>query len=136
MILALLGAALVTVLHAIRHTWIVVTVHGESMQPTLQPGQRLVARRRAGVACARGDVIVFAHPARSGDPRHRIKRVAAVAGEPVPPWLGSELTRVPTGQIVIVGDNPRSEDSRHLGLIDVRSVLAVVRMRTAPSAIH
>jgi len=48
---------------------------------------------------------------------YRVKRVAAIAGEPVPDWAREALsadaeTRVPPGKVVVSGDNPRSQDSR------------------------
>lgn len=107
--------------------WIRVTVRGNSMSPTLHDGQKLVARRRLRTP-RRREVIVFRVP----DPElpHRIKRVAAVAGDPVPDWLAStlpELARVPAGFVAVVGDNPRSQDSRQLGLVDCRDIVGTVR---------
>ena len=60
--------------------WIRVTVRGNSMSPTLHDGQTLVARRLLLRSPRRREVIVFRVP----DPElpHRIKRVAAVAGDP------------------------------------------------------
>ena len=107
--------------------WIRVTVRGNSMSPTLRDGQRLLARRLFRRPRHR-EVIVFRVP----DPElpHRVKRVAAVAGDPVPSWLAAALpglTRVPDGFVAVVGDNPRSQDSRQLGLIDCRDVVGAVR---------
>lgn len=107
--------------------WVRVTVRGNSMSPTLHDGQQLVARMRLR-APRRREVIVFRVP----DPElpHRIKRVAAVAGDPVPEWLASTLPGVevvPPGFVAVEGDNPRSQDSRQLGLIDCRDVVGTVR---------
>ncbi len=120
-----------------RGRWIAVTVRGNSMAPTFQDGQRLVVRRAAVAACARGDVVVFAlSPEQlerdlSKDLPYRVKRVAAVAGDPVPVWLRESLragphARIPPGKIVVAGDNALSQDSRHLGTIDTRAVVAVL----------
>ncbi|GAA2690700.1 MULTISPECIES: S26 family signal peptidase [Actinosynnema] len=106
--------------------WTRVTVRGGSMAPTLRDGQRLVARRRAR-GPRRGEVVVFRVP----DPvlPHRIKRVAAVAGDPVPDWLAPTMPgvhRVPAGFVAVAGDNPRSQDSRQLGLVSCRDVVGAV----------
>lgn len=109
--------------------WSRVTVRGNSMSPTLHDGQKLVARRLLRKP-RRREVIVFRVP----DPElpHRIKRVAAVAGDPVPDWLAPALpdvARVPAGFVAVVGDNPRSQDSRQLGLVDCRDIVGAVPRR-------
>ncbi|WP_220448853.1 S26 family signal peptidase [Nonomuraea mesophila] len=111
--------------------WFRVVVRGNSMSPTLWDGQRLLARRIRRDP-RRGEVIVF----RVADeqPPHRIKRVAAVAGDPLPDWLvpaPPDVSHVPAGYVAVAGDNARSQDSRHMGLIDCRDILATVRC--APS---
>ena len=108
--------------------WIRVTVRGNSMSPTLFDGQKLVARRLLLRSPRRREVIVFRVP----DPElpHRIKRVAAVAGDPVPAWLAPMLpgtSHVPPGFVAVVGDNARSQDSRQLGLVDCRDIVGAVR---------
>ncbi len=138
--LLLVGLALV--LHA-RRRWLVVTVEGNSMEPTLQHGQRLIARKvdrsgAKGPGFQRSDIVVFVLPPeqvralQSEDLVARVKRVAAIAGDPVPEWAraalsASEDTRVPPGKVVVSGDNPRSQDSRQLGYIDADAIIAVVR---------
>ncbi|MEU6788168.1 signal peptidase I [Nonomuraea angiospora] len=107
--------------------WIRVIVQGNSMSPTLRDGQRLFARRLRRDP-RRGEVIVF----RVADEQlpHRIKRVVAVAGDPLPGWLVPALpdvSHVPAGQVAVAGDNTtRSQDSRQLGLIDCRDILGAV----------
>ncbi|RKH46922.1 S26 family signal peptidase [Corallococcus sicarius] len=123
-----------------RRQWMVVTVEGNSMSPTLHHGQRVVARRLHGSGHARSDIIVFLLTpeqreamAQGDDPVHRVKRVAAVAGDAVPDWareaLGAdEHTRVPPGKVVVSADNAgRSQDSRQLGYIDASTIIGVVR---------
>lgn len=122
-----------------RRRWVVVTVTGNSMAPTLADGQRLFARRLRGPAgVARSDIIVFLLPAERLEAMdshalpYRVKRVAALAGDPVPEWAWPVLradaqTRVPAGKVVVSGDNPQSQDSRQLGYIDAESIIAVVR---------
>ncbi len=117
-----------------------ITVQGQSMEPTLHHGQRLVARRVAPSHAARlvrGDIAVFLLSgdqlggSAEGDPTLRVKRIAAVAGDPVPeslrsePWAGA-ATHVPPGKIIVLGDNPVSQGSRELGYIDAKAVVAVV----------
>ncbi|MFI6099341.1 S26 family signal peptidase [Lentzea sp. NPDC051213] len=107
--------------------WVRITVRGNSMSPTLHDGQQLLARRLRR-APRRREVIVFRVP--DEELPHRIKRVAAVAGDPVPDWLAPTLPgvpQVPAGFVAVVGDNPRSQDSRQLGLVDCRDIVGAVR---------
>lgn len=111
--------------------WTRVTVRGNSMAPTLRDGQRLLARRLRRDP-RRGEVIVFAVPEGMRDPADppcRIKRIAAVAGDPVPDWLAPALPGVPdvpAGHVAVAGDNPRSQDSRQLGLVPCRDIVGTV----------
>jgi signal peptidase I len=123
-----------------RRRWIVVAVQGNSMSPTLHDGQRIVARRLDHPnGHARSDVVVFLMPAAQratlgdGALPYLVKRVAAVAGDPVPDWAQEALganseTRVPPGKVVVSGDNTISQDSRQLGYIDAESLIAIVRL--------
>lgn len=115
----------------LRRRWIVVTVEGESMAPTLRDGQQILARRVGTRAeLQRGDVVVFrlssAQAHASERLVHRVKRIAALAGDPVPAWMGAQ-GRVPRGCVVVAGDNARSQDSRQLGYIDGSAIIAVVQ---------
>lgn len=117
----------------LRRGFALVTVYGESMLPTYRPGDRLVVRR--GRAAVQGEVVVFAVVGQSG---LMVKRVAAVAGEPVPadfrPTVSEEL--VPAGRLLVLGDNPTSLDSRLLGYIDADTMVGVVtRQLGAPSPV-
>ena len=105
-----------------RRRWMVVTVRGHSMTPTLHSGDRLVVRRWIrGAMPAVGDVIVFL----PDDRGYRIKRVAAIAGDPVPAWLGRDPGAcIPAGHVIVRGDNPRSEGSRELGYIPLGAIIA------------
>jgi signal peptidase I len=130
-----------------RHRWIVVAVRGHSMSPTLHDGQRLVARRLDRSLLpengyARSDIVVFLPPAAQRAAMdaealpYLVKRVAAVAGDPVPDWvrvaLGADSqTRVPPGKVVVAGDNAHSQDSRQLGYIDAEAIIAIVPLRGA-----
>ena len=143
-------AVVVVVLVALvvlRRRYVVARVWGHSMSPTFHDGERVVATRRRHYRV--GDVIVFrprsdaslsgvrvAEPPARGeapDVAWRIKRIAAVAGDPVPAWLETDHPVVPAGRVVVVGDNTgHSEDSRQLGYIDTASVAGAVPHRPAP----
>ncbi|MFL6141318.1 MAG: S26 family signal peptidase [Labedaea sp.] len=128
----LVGVGLVVLVAAVvgwrRYT--VARVCGQSMSPTYVDGERVLALRRRHYR--NGDVIVF-RPAGQlvmrGDPAWRIKRVTAVAGDPVPEWLSGKETTVPRGHVVVVGDNARSQDSRQLGYVGTAHVAGVVVRR-------
>jgi signal peptidase I len=127
----LLAAAAVT---WTRRRWTVVVVRGSSMAPTLQDGDRLLVRR-GSTPPDRGDVVVFRH-AESGavetDPALRVKRVAAVAGDPMPAWVSEgaavdhRLRAVPAGHLVVRGDARLSQDSRQLGLVPVSALVGAL----------
>lgn len=122
-----------------RHA-LIITVQGYSMAPTYFNGDRLVVRR--GKTCRTGDVVVFRlAPPVPGAPPMLVKRVAAVAGDPIPdsvrPAVGADFDAdvVPPGQFVVLGDNSRSLDSRKLGLISLdRLVGRVTRLMRDPGA--
>lgn len=124
---ALIGAtslAALAVMTARRRLTIAV-VRGSSMSPTFADGERVLAARMPRYRV--GDVIVFRAngPNRPGDPAARIKRVAAIAGQPVPDRLrdgGALGVSVPSGHLVVVGDNPNSQDSRHIGYVPVTAI--------------
>lgn len=111
-------------------TW--VTVRGHSMAPTLHDRQRLLVRRLRRPP-RRGEVIVFA-VSDDDDPPYRVKRIAAIGGDPVPGWLTEtmpDVARVPAGHVVVAGDNQRSQDSRHLGLVAVGDIVGTVPVTAA-----
>ena len=130
-----------------RRRYVGVTVVGHSMMPTLHHGQKLLARRwrASAMPLQRSQIIVFIPPVTPGQPFdsdvvYRIKRVVAIAGDPAPSWLpalpgGAALVRVPPAMVVVLGDNPRSEDSRAYGCVAEASVIAMIRAdrRSAPS---
>lgn len=129
---------------AARRTLRVVEVHGESMEPGLRSGDRVLVRTlrpgRPGLSrgrVRRGDVVVISRVgpgegvALDGGTNLVIKRAAAVAGDPIPPGfeaLGE--TRVPPGRLLVLGDNPsRSTDSRQWGLLPESRITGVVIRR-------
>lgn len=128
-----------TVVAVLTRRLVVVDVRGASMEPTLYDGDRVLVRRTPAAAVRTGDLVVVARPrthefASSGP--WVIKRVAATAGEPIPPvirrgWAENDIdvadTVVPKGNLLLLGDNPaRSGDSRHWGFTAGNAVLGVV----------
>lgn len=130
--LAALGAVALVALLVLRRRYVVAHVRGHSMSPTFRDGERVVATRRRHYRA--GDVIVFRPPAGPAtDVAWRIKRIAAVAGDPVPAWLATDHAVVPAGRVVVTGDNTgHSADSRQLGYIDLAGVAGAVAHRPAP----
>jgi signal peptidase I len=118
---------------------VVVTVQGTSMEPTLRHGERVLVRRASITAIRTGQVVVVApgKPAGPLSPDYSmwmIKRLLAAPGDPVPrrevPILDSvPETTVPPGQMVVIGDNPASGDSRQLGYFYTANLLGVVVRR-------
>jgi signal peptidase I len=109
--------------YSLRRALLVVTVEGTSMVPTLHPGDRVLVRRTRTVRT--GDVAVLGTAG-----AYRVKRVAAVSGETVPPGVDAvagALPTVPPDGLVLLGDNPSdSFDSRQAGLFRVHDVIGVV----------
>lgn len=97
--------------------WFRVAVAGASMEPTLQDGDWLLARRvRDGAAVQAGEVVLVEHPARDG--LLLVKRA---------------LRRTAEGWWV-EGDNPdASDDSRTFGVVPDARVRARVLVRYHPS---
>jgi signal peptidase I len=124
----------------IRRRFVVVTVVGTSMEPTFEPGDRVLARRAAPDRLAVGDVVVVtapsdpAGPVHAGGPVWLIKRAAAVPGDPIPrdrvPLLaGVAETTVPDDRLVLLGDSPTSIDSRQIGYFDAERLVGVAVRR-------
>jgi len=86
-----------------RTPFIIRQVHGDSMLPTLKPGQLIVGRYKT---LKNGDVVIVRHQG-----LEKIKRVTAISGD----------------SLFIEGDNPRaSRDSRQFGPVLKENVVAVV----------
>ena len=97
-----------------------VVVEGDSMEPTLAEGDRLVVvrlpRRLVPVLVRRGQLVTARDPRRPA--RLLVKRVASVG----------------PGTVELTGDNPaRSTDSRTFGPVAAASVRGVVAYRYAPA---
>ncbi|WP_051451816.1 signal peptidase I [Actinospica robiniae] len=140
MILISLAAGVAVVIACaavVRRRLLVVVVDGASMAPALEPGERVLVRRRtAGVSV--GDIVVFHLPGRAADGQARlIKRVTAVPGDAVPASVrrvvgASEQDRVPAHRLVVIGDGPGSVDSRTWGYLQSSHVIGVVLRSLAP----
>lgn len=141
----LAGCTLIAVL-VLRQRFVIVTVNGDSMMPTLAPSDRVLVRRARLSRLRRGQVAVVEAPGADGDwstpvrgpAAHRhwmIKRVAAVPGDPLPAGCPSEtagLPRqlVPPGKLVLLGDNAASShDSRHIGYLPGERLLGIAVRR-------
>jgi signal peptidase I len=138
---------------ALRRQLLVITVIGNSMEPTYGPGTRLLTRRVGDVSkLRRDDVVVLRAPAKERRVGVRvlaadgmtiarslgpvtslvIKRVHALPGDPVPrsrvPALGHvQEDTVPARRLVVLGDNPEeSVDSRRYGYLSENALVGVV----------
>jgi phage repressor protein C with HTH and peptisase S24 domain len=124
-VIAMIGA-----IAYLRHRYVFVSVHGDSMVPTLASGDRVLVRRGAA-RIAPGQLVVARKPLpgrRWADPDAGpvstvdllVKRVAAVNRGP--------------GTLILVGDNAASSwDSRQWGPCPLGRVLGVV-VRIFPAA--
>jgi signal peptidase I len=136
-----LAAAAVVGVWWLRRNWAVITVEGPSMEPTFHQGDRVAVRRTPGFTVSAGDVVVIerrdtlpaqhGQPVRAWDgPSWMIKRVGAVAGEPVPDGIPVTDAVVPAGQLVLLGDNAEASiDSRMIGYFSADLVLGGVARR-------
>ncbi|GAA4601213.1 S26 family signal peptidase [Actinoallomurus liliacearum] len=142
----------------VRRRYLVTTVDGPSMEPTLYAGDRLLVRRTRRVRV--GEIVVvrirpptldapppdldlvsetgvqevpveLTHP----DGHLLIKRAIAVAGDPVPvdrvPCLrDTPHSTVPPGALVVLGDNAATSwDSRDYGFVHAEQFVGVAVRR-------
>jgi signal peptidase I len=128
---SLIGAAALLLVAAavvrLRRTYSIIRVDGDSMNPTLVDGDRVLARKVPSSSLRRGLVAVVVNPLPVGE-RFLIKRIAALPGDPVPPMQPTVMTedRVPGGQAILLGDNAdASLDSRDLGYFPVSDIHAI-----------
>ncbi|MFF5213186.1 S26 family signal peptidase [Streptosporangium sp. NPDC000396] len=117
----------------VRRRFLVVTVHGVSMEPTYREGERVLVRRAPLAAVRPGQVVVLEDPVPPG--QWIIKRAVAVPGDPVPGEVATATqvapgSRVPADCLVLLGDNPAaSVDSRRFGYFSGERLLGVVSRR-------
>ena len=124
----------------------IYSVPSASMEPALRPGDHIVVTRFLTDTPARGDVIVFRHPAGAD---LTVKRVIAIAGdlidtvdgrvriagqplaEPYAPGSAGSIPAqlVPAGHLFVMGDNRGdSWDSRHWGPLPARLIVGRARL--------
>jgi signal peptidase I len=120
---AAVAAAVVAVAGYARARLVVVTVTGESMQPLIARGARVLVRRTRRFS--RGDIVLL-RPYGVGT--QMLKRVVAVAGDPVPAEFHDALAVgvVPDATLLVRGTAADSLDSRQLGPLPTTSVVGVV----------
>jgi signal peptidase I len=160
---ALVGVASIVVLLVISSVVLAAAFDGfrvptESMSPTLEPGDRVLARGIAGEDASWGEVVVFqmAAPGQVVEVE-RVSRVLAVEGDRiatadgrlvvngkqvVEPYLAEGTrtedltpTTVPDGHVFVLSDNrANAQDSRVLGPIPQEAIHARVAIRWWPLA--
>jgi signal peptidase I len=136
---ALLAAGAAIGLLALRRGFLVTTVDGSSMEPTLRSGDRLLVRRAKRARA--GQVVVFQYPdfLKAKAPAAKrpglflVKRAVAVPGDRLPQgWGWPDMRRiagqvVPSGSFVVLGDNREASfDSRHDGFVHRDRLVGVV----------
>jgi signal peptidase I len=142
------GSALAATVWLLRRQIAIVTVSGESMQPSLAPGDRVLVRRARLSQLRRGLIVVVERPGPSGawttaapswpgtSRQWLIKRVAALPGDPWPPSALSDQA-VPARNFAVLGDNSGSSyDSRSFGYCPEDRLLGIMirPMRSSPAA--
>ncbi|MBC6459166.1 S26 family signal peptidase [Actinomadura sp. HBU206391] len=126
-----------------RRRWVVIRVRGESMYPTLLPGDEVLVRRCGAKDVSTGDIVVVESPSRdrrwaapparrwTSERRWLVKRVAALPGDRRPGAVAATVeTRevVPPGTLIVLGDNA-GFDSRAFGLLPSERLFGVVVRR-------
>lgn len=103
-----------------------VLVEGESMLPTLGPGDQLLCVR--GGRIRRGDVVVLRPPSHGFE---MVKRVVGLPGEIL--TRDGREERLGPDEYLVVGDNPAgSTDGRSFGPIRRADIAGIVRFRYLP----
>ncbi len=114
-----------------------VVVRGDSMEPALSDGDRVLVSRaayRLGGSPSRGDIVLLK---RSVAGVETLKRIAAVPGDPTPDTTdpGGDATHaLAPGEHWVLGDNRTvSRDSRVFGPVQRHEIVGRVWYRYAPS---
>ncbi len=133
---ACIAVAMVTLM-ALRVCFSIVTTIGESMQPALRSGQRLlVCSKWPKGAYRTGHIVIVVRPTIS---EVFVKRIVALGGDDTRAALGTHVgvlpPRVPRGFAVVAGDNREaSRDSRSWGPIPVSALSGRVVMRLSSTS--
>jgi signal peptidase I len=122
---AVLVCVVAAVLVHVRMRYLLITVDGQSMAPTLVTGDRLLVRRTVLTSVRKGQMVVVCW---SGSPNElMVKRAVAVPGDAVPRGIPVTERTVPAGKLVVLGDNvDHSFDSRRAGFLSAAEVVGVV----------
>lgn len=112
-------------------TFVMVTVRGDSMSPTLTGGERVLVLRRWVDRRPRRDDVVVARPPLPGAPQLWIKRVRAVTGErAVGRDFHTRLDReivLSDREVFLVGDHEAASfDSRQYGAVSIDDIIGRV----------
>lgn len=103
-----------------------ILVEGESMLPTLSPGDQLLCVR--GGRIRRGDVVVLRPPSHGFE---MVKRVVGLPGEIL--TRDGREERLGPDEYLVVGDSPAgSTDGRSFGPIRRADIAGIVRFRYLP----
>ncbi|MFC5180507.1 S26 family signal peptidase [Actinomadura harenae] len=128
--LGALTAAVAAGTVAARRNLILTTVDGDSMEPSLHSGDRVLIRRTR--RARRGQITLLL----SDHDVLLLKRTVAVTGDQVPKeWSEIDMkslagTTVPPDTVIVLGDNrPSSYDSRHFGHVRRSRVVGVLLTR-------
>ncbi len=118
-----LGVAALGILLVLRSRPFRVEVAGMSMEPTLLPGDYLLAAARGAIR--RGDLVVVDRPNQPG--LELVKRVAAIPGDVID---GRVLE---PGEYWVLGElSARSTDSRTFGAVARADIKGIARLRYWP----
>ncbi|MFI5554055.1 signal peptidase I [Streptomyces sp. NPDC051738] len=97
----------------LRTGYVLSSVSGESMRPTYDIGDRIVAQRVGGDEVERGDLVLFTAPERYGEPAV-MQRVIGVGGDRVVCCEGTDTAR----ERITVNGKPLSEPYVKDGIVD------------------
>lgn len=135
-IVTLCGVILLVLCLLIRLCLLVVTVQGQSMTPTLEPGDRILALRLFPRRWIRKERLVLVWPPTEvsmmkGNPAvFCIKRVVALERETFSQPCGEQTWDIPLSHIFVCGDNrEQSTDSRLWGPLPLENVRGLALLK-------
>lgn len=117
----------------------VMKIYGDSMEPSLHPGDRIIVNSRVN-GLRVGDIVAFkAPPSLQDSSRVLVKRVAGLAGDTVATsqtelmplrvagdTAESENTKIPAGFVFVASEQPGGYDSHIFGPIPIDLIIGVV----------